>query len=354
MLTQAIPQLQRTGLGALPLPALAAVAQSLGNCAQPLQHRGPLALEQPFQTRRGGVLPRGGWDPGQFGYNVNQGGFVDAPRIYLGRQGDTSNYYGGNEFNFNTNNEFSTIFNQGGPTFNVGGNSFFSNQYTNNLYSSNFYTTYVNGNYGPSSPSLHGPAGRDGLSGRDGVTGAVGPRGTDGLPGLSGLPGPSGAPGSPGRSGSPGAAGVAGAAGENGLDGRDAASGRDGMAGPAGGDGQDGADGQDGTRGASGNDGRNGFGGRDGRNGMPGMDGAPGAPGMNGMHGITKIITFTLPGRPGPPGNAGRPGLQRPVPTKVLRSVKFNTETCKLEPDYVILNVLGVRNDKPQREVADA
>lgn len=354
MLTQPIQQLQRTAANMLPEPVLAAIAQSLGNCALPLTHRGPVSLEQPINTRNGGLIPRNGWDA--FPYQVPGGGFVDVPGDFGGRGGDTSNYYGGNQFNFVSDNKFNLVTNQGGPTFNVGGNSYFSTQFSNQLFTSNFTTNFINGGYAPSFPDLIGPFGFPARDGRDGIDGTFGPRGSDGEPGLSGLPGPSGAPGSPGRSGSPGAPGVAGSAGENGIDGRDAASGAAGEAGPAGPAGAAGSDGKDGPRGDSGQ----GF-------FPPGAGGGAGSgrpPAGGGGGGITIFqpggggisISITYPpfpgiffpggGRPGPRGPAGPPGppLRRAngKQVKVLTDVTFNENTCKLEKSEKELTVIAV------------
>lgn len=291
MFTQTVPALQRDAYKFLPASAMDSLSRTMGNCAAPLTHRGPIMLEQYVPTANNGMLPKGQWSPTVYNFNLGGGPGVDVAPPYGGRGGNTVNNYAGNQFDFSTNNQFSTILNQGGPTFNVGGGTYFNNQYTNNLFTSNFITQVINGNPGPSPPGAVGPAGkdgRDGAPGADGTSGGVGPRGSDGLPGLSGMPGPSGPPGSPGRSGSPGSPGAPGAAGQNGISGRDGRNGTDGAAGPAG---QAGADGRDGARGDSGQDGRNGnngangaagrdgLDGREGRDGMPGRDGMDGAPG---------------------------------------------------------------------------
>lgn len=333
MFTQTVPALQRDAYKFLPASAMDSLSRTMGNCAAPLTHRGPIMLEQYVPTANNGMLPKGQWSPTVYNFNLGGGPGVDVAPPYGGRGGNTVNNYAGNQFDFSTNNQFSTILNQGGPTFNVGGGTYFNNQYTNNLFTSNFITQVINGNPGPSPPGAVGPAGkdgRDGAAGADGTSGGVGPRGSDGLPGLSGMPGPSGPPGSPGRSGSPGSPGAPGAAGQNGISGRDGRNGTDGAAGPAG---QAGAAGRDGARGDSGQDGRNG---NNGANGAAGRDGLDGREGRDGM-----------PGRDGMDGAPGLPGIVPPFNTKPFVST-LDVRSGDLTATSVAINVTAEGEIDPE------
>jgi hypothetical protein len=124
-------------------------------------HRGDVAIapQQPAQNK--GVVNQGGWNPQQYQdlfpqeYNNY---YFETPEVggYTNGSWFTSNY-GGNQFSFPTNQEFFANEYYGGPTFNVGGNSFFDNTYTNNITSTNtttqnLTTRYMNGFPIPASP----------------------------------------------------------------------------------------------------------------------------------------------------------------------------------------------------------
>ena len=131
MFTQSAPSLFNALSGYLPDVAVKAVVQALGNCQQPLTHRGPVTLSAPQPANRGGVMTGGTWNPqtyqNEFSQNMAQN-YFEAPNIGGYTNGDWySTNYDGSQFSFPTNQEFAANSYYGGPTFNVGGNSFFDN-----------------------------------------------------------------------------------------------------------------------------------------------------------------------------------------------------------------------------------
>jgi hypothetical protein len=199
MLTQAMPALSQALQGALPPHTIRRMMQALGNCNQPLEHRGPVAIS-PTQARQSGpgfYNAGGSWDPSivqsitDVASLQNNGGLVDSP-------GSVTNFTG-DSFLFNNNANYST-----------------------NL----FPTTIING--------VIGRDGTNGVSGFNGVDGPPGATGASGLEGAAGRDGAPGAAGAAGRAGAGGAPGEAGQAGARGFDGFDGARGFDGAPGRAG------------------------------------------------------------------------------------------------------------------------
>jgi hypothetical protein len=304
MFTQAMPSLAQSLQGALPQAAVRQLMQVLGNCNQPLQHRGPLSVSPALNRRE--VTPGvfGGdpsWPPEIVNMLTNTNNifnnqsFVDGPSY-------TSNNFAGDQFLFNNAAEFIT---------------------------NNFPVTVVMGQ--PGTPGLDG---RDGLAG---VNGANGISGMDGVPGVAGVAG---------AAGSAGAAGVAGAAGLNGFDGIAGVNGLDGPPGALGAAGAAGLAGQAGRDGAAGRAGAAGVAGAAGRDGQPGPAGPAGLAGRDGLDGLAGP-----PGLPGRDANVGNlkivPGGQRyPVGeflTGVTVSVRpgskisipkydFDANSCSLVP----------------------
>lgn len=202
MLTQAMPALAQALRGVIPDNAVRQLMQALGNCNQPLVHRGPVSIQPQGPQQNGPGFYNGQqWDPNQFR------GLIDANNIYNNNSfidaTSTGYYFGGDQFSF--------------PTYTT-------NEVTQ---------TFIN-NFFPQDPS--GGFGRDGRDGRDGApgTGGGGRDGRDGSPGGGfggpGRRGPSGPPGNPGRPGESGSAGPAGPPGEDarGRPGRDGRDGRNG------------------------------------------------------------------------------------------------------------------------------
>lgn len=179
MFTQSAPAIVNALSGVLPDNAVRALTQALGNCQQPLMHRGDVAIAPQQPTQNKGVVNQGGWNPQQyqdlFPQNYNSY-YFETPEVggYTNGNWFTTNY-GGNQFSFPTNQEFFANEYYGGPTFNVGGNSFFDNTYTNNVTSTNtttqnLTTQYMNGFPVPTAPSS------------DPVGGEVGPPSAVGAP----------------------------------------------------------------------------------------------------------------------------------------------------------------------------
>lgn len=224
MLTQAIPSLVTALSQALPQNVVSQIAAALGQCAAPVTHRAGLNIQpNTYQQvlNRNGTYQGGGWNPSDypgllpsmeqignmsFGSNFQLQNYVDVNNY---SSDNSSNYYGGANFNFPTTNEFSISEYYGGPTNYFGGNTQFTNAFTTNLTTQNTYTTTINGEPAPGTPGARGPAGPAGAPGAAGQNGAAGASGAPGRPGF------------PGASGFPGGRGLTGAAGRQGTKGQD-------------------------------------------------------------------------------------------------------------------------------------
>lgn len=147
MYTQSAPSLFNALSGVLPAVAVQAVVQALGNCQQPLTHRGPVTLSAPQPPNNNGVAVGGTWNPQQYQYVFPQNSsqyYYEAPNIGGYTNGDWySTNYNGAQFSFPTSQEFAANSYYGGPTFNVGGNSFFDNTSANNATYQNLTTNNV-------------------------------------------------------------------------------------------------------------------------------------------------------------------------------------------------------------------
>lgn len=194
MLTQATPAIVKALQGVLPPNAVKQLTQALGNCNQPLTHRGDVNFQPDYSLGNNrGVYGSNGtapWNPGD--YRDLMPGMGDNYYIDVAQPGGpnidgrTFNNYGGNQYDFSTRQQFNVSNFYGGAVTNIGGDIVYNNTYTE-------------------SP---GKAGEDGAAGKDG---------RDGF----GFPGPPGAPG---------AAGAAGRDGRDGRNGRDGVDGLDGLA----------------------------------------------------------------------------------------------------------------------------
>ena len=199
MFTQAMPALASSLQGALPAAAVRQLMQVLGNCNQPLVHRGPVAIRPGPMGRESGpaYYSNRAWSPDQYQNLLNPGGvynnnaFIDS--------GVTNNHFGGDDFLFNNSVEFIT---------------------------NTFPTSVVIGQ--PGTPGRDGLSGTSGANGIDGAPGAAGAAGADGAPGAAGRDGRGGRDG---RDGFDGVAGPPGLPGLDGLPGRPGRPGRDGIAG---------------------------------------------------------------------------------------------------------------------------
>lgn len=159
MFTQSAPTLFNALQGVLPDNAVRALAQALGNCQQPLTHRAPVNFAGAQPANRNGVMMGGTWSPqfyqNEISYNSPQY-FYEAPKVggYTNGNWYSTNYQGP-QFFFPTTQEFQANSYYGGPTFNVGGNSFFQNIFSGGVESpavsagtvaaDSVNVTYING-----------------------------------------------------------------------------------------------------------------------------------------------------------------------------------------------------------------
>ena len=252
MLTQTTPALRRSLQGAMSPQVIAALTQSLGNCNQPLTHRGAVNITSPTYNSRAGEYPvnfdlqgysgfsggRGVFGPGagspggnvtNNSWNTNNyynrsftdnsvtnnkaGDFYDFS--YIGDQnfvdfGDINNFFNRNNSTYNL---FNTV-NQGDSYVDIGGPNFFETN--NNLYNSQFYfptNQFFNQNIDNRvSNVFHGNTYMDNsitqnIDARSVRTTNVNVTNVNGQP-VEGPAGPPGAPGRAGRDGLPGAPGA--------------------------------------------------------------------------------------------------------------------------------------------------
>jgi len=178
--TQSMPALAQALSGALPEEALRQLMQSLGNCQQPLTHRGAINLQQPASTGVGGLARPGAWSPSDYsGFlpTAGQDVFVDIAGDKNYNTNNTNNY-GGHQFNFPINQDFTYNNYFGGDTFNVAGDSTFNNTFTNNANTTRLNVEYINNTY-------VGGDGRDGAAGANGFNGMDGFNGRNGIDGVT-------------------------------------------------------------------------------------------------------------------------------------------------------------------------
>jgi hypothetical protein len=247
MFTQAMPALVNAMSGSMPQNAIRQLMQVLGNCNQPLEHRGPISINtSPRQSERG-VYDGGRWDPmafnvppvssgavgggggslnffqggglggGQFGFNVVNGGSIFNNNSFVDAGGGGGGSFAGSPLNLPTNNSF---FLPDNFLFNTDA-SFITNNWPVQII---FGTPGFPG--GPGAPGFPGRDGLPGIPGGPGIPGAPsggggggGGSGLDGRDGRDGFAIAIGRPGRPGERGAAGAAGQPGAAGRDGIDG---------------------------------------------------------------------------------------------------------------------------------------
>lgn len=208
MLTQAMPAFTNAIRDASTPTQLAQLTRALGNCQQPLAHRGPVSFLPPTNRSRPRNGVNDGWSPAAPGsppgFIINNYGFgpwnpqfypglipnagtplyppsVDIGQMPNGGPWNTGNSYG-SEFNFPTDQHFTTNQYYGGPQFYVTNNAYIENINSQNIAgdqinAGDLNTTTINGRpvVGPA-----GPAGRVGPAGRDGLAGPAGSSGIDG------------------------------------------------------------------------------------------------------------------------------------------------------------------------------
>lgn len=214
--TQNMPALARATNGQMPQQMVQALMQVLGNCAQPLSHRGPINLQPSLPSPgRGGVYPPGPWDPGTIPGLIPDpgsirggpggGAVIDIPGF--GGNDWHSRIYLGDQFSFPISQEFNTFSTYGGPTNYFGGNTYIDNSSHDNITTNNIDARTINNFPAPGTPGTIGTAGPAGSPGAAGLSGS------SGFNGLGGLNGGDGRDGAPGPAGSPGGVGPAGPSG---------------------------------------------------------------------------------------------------------------------------------------------
>lgn len=179
MLTQSAPAIVKAMSGVLPPNAVAALTQALGNCNQPLAHRGAINFSPPEMPEVGpGWFDGNQWNPFDYANLLpfaDQANNVDVPGWKPTGGWPSSNYYG-DTFNFPMNQDFTINQFMGGPNVYNAGSQYVANMYssshvTNNLTTQNINVSTINGQpiVGPA-----GPPGRDGMNGAPGAPGAPG------------------------------------------------------------------------------------------------------------------------------------------------------------------------------------
>jgi hypothetical protein len=174
-----MPALVNAMSGSMPQNSMRQLMQVLGNCNQPLEHRGPVAISTNARQSERGVYDGNRWDPNQF-QNIANGPSIFNNNAFVDSSVN-NRFFGGDEFLFKSNNEF----------------------ITNNLFQTIIWGT-PGGPVFPGFPGFPGgPSGpgRDGSDGRDGIGIGIG---IPGRPGESGRAGRDGAAGAPGQDGFPG------------------------------------------------------------------------------------------------------------------------------------------------------
>jgi hypothetical protein len=170
MLTRAAPAFNRATQGAFQSSLLQPLTQSLFNCNQPLEHRGPVAFSNGFFPNNNGVLSQNGWNPADYpGLFPDSAGFIEAPGNGGYRPGDwyTTNY-GSPEFDLRTEVTNNTNQYYTGPSVTIEGETITQNLTTENQTVVNLTVENINGEPAPGADGADGPAGPQGLRGLDG------------------------------------------------------------------------------------------------------------------------------------------------------------------------------------------
>lgn len=247
MLTQSTPSIIAALQKVMPPAALKQLTQALGNCGQPLTHRGPVNLQPSLPPQAGGRGVYGGagadgnpsntWNTQYYSplISYNEQAFYDIPGF--GPGGTTTNNYYGDNFSFPTTN-----------VYNI------TNNYSNTIGGGTFIPGIVTDQPIRTIPGLDGLDGRDGFDGFDGLGGFDGRDGRDGAAGAAGEAGVAGEAGGRGPEGPAGPKGVKGDRGEAGANGVSVVGpqGPAGETGPQGPQGPSGAQGPEGPQGPQG------------------------------------------------------------------------------------------------------
>jgi hypothetical protein len=186
MLTQAAPALVNALSGSLPDNAVRALMQAIGNCTQPLSHRGAVNLgpRSPGETGPGS-WGGGAWNPFDYPDLMPDSSaahgrpdMVDVPG-WGSPGGWGSTNYGGDTFNFPINQNFSLNNFYGGPSVYNAGDQFTNNSYTTNQKVTNqidarrINVQVINGRPVRGDAGPQGVAGVAGEAGEDGGFGGV-------------------------------------------------------------------------------------------------------------------------------------------------------------------------------------
>jgi len=149
MFTQSIPAVVDALNNVLPPAAIKSLIQSLGNCNQPLTHRGQVNIQPNANGNNRGVYSGNTWDPSAFKDILGQagnGGFTDIPGFKAGDWNSVN--YSGSQFFFPTDSYFNASNFYGGPTFNVGGPAQFETVNTTTLVTNDITTDTITGSDG--------------------------------------------------------------------------------------------------------------------------------------------------------------------------------------------------------------
>lgn len=167
MLTQAVPSIIQAIGSTLPNETVKSLTQALGNCVQPLTHRGSLNIQPNILGNRRGVYTGKNWSSSKYADILPSAGseaFADIPGYKAGDWNSVN--YDGSQFYFPTDNYFNTSNFYGGDTTNIGGDTNFQNVNVQNLTVNNLTVTEGGG--------------QNGTDGRDGGRGEAGPPGDPG------------------------------------------------------------------------------------------------------------------------------------------------------------------------------
>jgi len=165
MLTQTMPAVIEALVQNLPEPAIRALTQALGNCNQPLTHRGSLNIQPYVYGNRRGVYTGQRWNPNDYKDilpTAGESGDVDLPGFKAGDWNSVN--YGGGNFFFPTDQFFDESNFYGGPTTNIGGDTNFETINATTINVTNINTTNINGGgdgggggFGPGGPVAPDP-----------------------------------------------------------------------------------------------------------------------------------------------------------------------------------------------------
>ena len=179
MLTRAAPAITRSLGGVFDAQQTAAFLASIGQCAQPLQHRAGVSFAPGAFANANGVGSLPGWNPadypGLFPDAAQAGGDVEAPSPGGYRAGDWySNFYGAPYFDLSTNflatiNQYMAQNHYEGDTLVVTGPTSTTQLTTYELTTQNLTTDSLNGV--ALEPPPAGPQGDRGLDGSAGAPG---------------------------------------------------------------------------------------------------------------------------------------------------------------------------------------